>query len=840
MLAYGLFLARLNAEDGEVTLFNAREHIPRSFRLIRELVDFLTELEKDEYREIRWVVEEVLSIVNGLDLAAIREDLSFRQRKAISRDVRAADEEEHRLFERDPFIYFYEGYLKAYDPEMRKGRGVYYTPPPVVNFIIRAVDDVLKDTFGIADGLADHQRVTVLDFACGTGTFLLEVFQRIFENTGGADSGRGDLLVRDHILRNVFGFEYLIAPYTIAHLKLSQYLQDQGHPLKDDERLQILLTNTLEPVEPQTNLLLEAVSAEVEAAQRVKEQPILVITGNPPYSGHSKNKGAWISAAIEEYKFTWEKTPDGLEERKPLRERNSKWLHDDYVKFIRFAQMKMDGYSFVAIGPDGRPVEHTVPGVESGIVAVITNHSWLDNPTFRGMRQSLMRSFEQIYVLDLHGNSKKKERAPDGSKDENVFDIEQGVAISVFIKKPGIERAIWHGDLWGERLQKYRATAGGALVPSVNQSIAPKSPFYLFTFEDVAKREQYDELPSVRDIFDLSGTGIITKRDKLTIHFTRSQVWRVVNEFARTPDQELHRKFKLAADVRDWKASWAKNDLNESGPTESLIRQITYRPFDKRYTYYTGRSRGFLGWPVPRLVQHMKDGNIALLTARTNKSPQPDHFLVTTLPAETKAGESTIQSYNFCFMFLERMNCVERIFLPIFASSSMAATTITTHPRKFSVSFMPCCMHLLTGNGTRSFYASTFPAFLSPKRPRSSSACPPSVGGWCRPIWSGSSRGPASVPMPDRAATRSSGYATRRKSKASGSMPTSGSRTFLRRLGVLYRRLSGDRQIPEIPQGPHPEPGRINHIGAIADILAFTIGRMAEIDEAYGEAFPDA
>ncbi len=254
MLAYGLFLAKLNAEDGEVTLHNARQHIPGSFRLIRELVDFLTELEKDEYREIRWVVEEVLSIVNGLELAAIHEDLSFRQRKAIARNVRAADEEEHRLFERDPFIYFYEDYLKAYDPEMRKGRGVYYTPPPVVNFIIRAVDDILKDSFGIADGLADHQRVTVLDFACGTGTFLLEVFQRIFENTGGADSGRGDLLVRDHILRNIFGFEYLIAPYTIAHLKLSQYLQDQGHPLNDGERLQIFLTNTLEPVEPQANL----------------------------------------------------------------------------------------------------------------------------------------------------------------------------------------------------------------------------------------------------------------------------------------------------------------------------------------------------------------------------------------------------------------------------------------------------------------------------------------------------------------------------------------------------------------------------------------------------------
>ena len=373
MLAYGLFLARLNADTEQITLHNAREFVPGSFRLIRELVDFLTELEKPEYRDVRWVVEEVLSIVNGLKLAEIHEDLSFRQRRAISRKVRAADEEEHRLFERDPFIYFYEDYLRAYDKETSKSRGVYYTPPPVVNFIVRAVDDILKDSFGIAMGLADNKRVTVLDFACGTGTFLLEVFQKAFENIGGPDSGRADLIVREHFLKNIFGFEYLIAPYTIAHLKLSQYLKDQNHPLKAEERLQVFLTNTLEPIEPQKNLLLPAVTAEVEAAQAVKEKPILVITGNPPYSGHSKNKGAWISAAIDAYKQV-----DG----KPLGEKNSKWLQDDYVKFIRFAQLKMDA-------------------VDDGIVAIITNHSYLDNPTFRGMRQSLTRTFNQKYTFSI-------------------------------------------------------------------------------------------------------------------------------------------------------------------------------------------------------------------------------------------------------------------------------------------------------------------------------------------------------------------------------------------------------------------------------------------------------
>lgn len=222
MLAYGLFLAKLNASDDEIIrLDNVRRFIPGSFRLIRELVRFLEEMQETEYDEAKWVVDEILSIVNGLAIANIREDLSFRQRKAISRKIRAGDEEEHRLFERDPFIYFYEDFLRAYDKETRKARGVYYTPPPVVNFIVRAVDDILKNQFQIADGLADHKKVTVLDFAAGTGTFLLEVMQRIFDNIGGPETGKADAVVREHMLKNLYGFEYLIASYTIAHLKLS-------------------------------------------------------------------------------------------------------------------------------------------------------------------------------------------------------------------------------------------------------------------------------------------------------------------------------------------------------------------------------------------------------------------------------------------------------------------------------------------------------------------------------------------------------------------------------------------------------------------------------------------
>lgn len=314
-LAYGLFLARLNAKPTEtITLHNAKQFVPGSFRLIRELVAFLDELTTSKYRDIRWVVEEILSIVNGLDLAAIHEDLAFKNRKRGARDLKAKDEEEWRLFSRDPFVYFYEDYLAKYDAKLRKSRGVYYTPPPIVNFIVRAIDDILKEGFGIKRGLADHKRVTVLDFATGTGTFLVEVFEHIFE-TIGADSGQAPLIVRDHILKNIYGFEYLIAPYTIAHLKLSQYLEERGHKLKEGERLQVFLTNTLEPVEPQATWLLPALTEEVKAAQKVKDKPILVITGNPPTRGTQRTRGHGSRRRSRNTNTRWKRTPWGCLKR---------------------------------------------------------------------------------------------------------------------------------------------------------------------------------------------------------------------------------------------------------------------------------------------------------------------------------------------------------------------------------------------------------------------------------------------------------------------------------------------------------------------------------------------
>jgi len=522
MLGYGLFLARLNnGSSGPISLDNAKRYIPANFELIRELVDFLDELDREEYRQIRWLIEEILSIMNTLDLAALQEDLAFTKPQ---RRLFLQTEEERLLFAQDPYVYFYEIFFKAYDKHMRKGRGVYYTPPPVVNFIVRAVNDILKKTFGIKQGLADRRRVTVLDFATGTGTFLLEVLQQILAETS---EGLRDQVISEHALKNLYGFEYLIAPYTIAHLKLSQFLHELKYPLQPKERLQIYLTNTLEPIEPQQNWLLPALSKEVELAQGVKNRPILVITGNPPYSGHSLNKGEWITGLIETYKQV-----DG----RPLGEKNPKWLQDDYVKFIRFAQWKMER-------------------VEEGVVGIITNHSFLDNPTFRGMRRSLMGTFNQIYVLDLHGSSRKRETAPDGGKDENVFDIEQGVCISIMVRQPGLERKICHADLWGKRQGKYRACLEMEFDTTPWVEVRPRSPFYLFIPQDESLRAEYEKGWKVTDIFPVNSVGIVTADDKTFIGFNESELKKII----RSKFNEYDRTFNAP---------------------------ILYRPFDNRIIYY--------------------------------------------------------------------------------------------------------------------------------------------------------------------------------------------------------------------------------------------------------------
>lgn len=596
-LIYGLFIAKLNAAEKPVNLYNAKRYIPGNFELIRELVNFLDALENEAYRPIRWIVEEVLTIMNQLDLAALHKALSFGKSHPLRRGKSTQLPLEGGTgSDRDPYVYFYEDFLAAYDRKLRKSKGVYYTPPPVVSFIIRAIDDILTDVFGIRDGLADHHRVTVLDFATGTGTFLLEVLRIIFDKLP-SDSGKRDLIIREH-LNNIYGFEYLIAPYTIAHLKLTQFLKDQGYPFAAEDRLQVLLTNTLEPIDTQLEIdLLPALSEETHRAQAVKDKPILVITGNPPYSYVSKNNGDWISKKIKDYYKV-----DG----QSLGERNPKGLQDDYVKFIRFAQWKMER-------------------VDEGVVGIITNHSFLDNPTFRGMRQSLMNTFDHMYFLDLHGNAKKKEKTPDGGKDENVFDIEQGVAISLLIKKKGLEKKIFHSDAWGVREEKYRFCQEMGIEEVDWREINPIQPFYLFLYRDETLIHKYREGYSIKEIFSLSEEGVKTHRDHFVIDFEKKNLSKRIHDFSNlnVPTGEISQKYKLKS-TGSWSIENAREKLSKLLDLDDLIIPISYRPFDNRFVFFWDN---LIDRPRLEVMNHMKLDNTALNCVRRNRTISPTYFV---------------------------------------------------------------------------------------------------------------------------------------------------------------------------------------------------------------------
>lgn len=625
-LVYGLFLAKLNADTQIINLYNAKKYIPTSFELIRELVNFLDELDNEEYRETKWIVEEVLTIMNNLDMRAIHESLSFTKKQKDSDNFTI----------KDPYVYFYEDFLAAYDKKLREAKGVYYTPPPVVNFIVRAIDDILINTFKIKDGLADRSKVTVLDFATGTGTFLVEVLQQIFDKLP-KGSGKKDLLIKEHILKNLFGFEYLIAPYTIAHLKLSQFLKDNGYDLQAKERLQIFLTNTLDPIDIQKKIpFLPALTEESKQAQKIKDKPILVITGNPPYSGHSKNTGEWISDKIKDYYFI-----DG----KPLGEKNPKWLQDDYVKFIRFAQDKMDK-------------------VEQGIVGIITNHRFLTNPTFRGMRQSLMKTFDQIYFIDLHGSNKPKEYAPDGGKDENVFDIEQGVAISIFIKKKGLEKQIFHTDFWGTRLEKYQRSLEDNLKSIDWEEVKATAPFYLFMPQDEELKNEYHKLFSIDKIFKLSCVGIATSRDAFVVDFSTEELLKRLKDFIKPASQVeyLKEKYSLKENSK-FKINKSKEKLSrlKNEELEKLICDYHYRAFDIRKLIY---EDSLLERPRKEVMVNLQDKNIAIITNRQVKTDYYSHAFATQFINDLHILETAFANpYTFPLYILR--NGVEKVYFGV-------------------------------------------------------------------------------------------------------------------------------------------------------------------------------
>ena len=581
-ITYGLFAARTRAGEG----FNRRtafDNIPHTIGLLRDLFRFISLGDLTE--PLAWCVDDIAEVLAVADAPGIL-DRYYQEGKGS-----------------DPVVHFYETFLAHYDPDERERRGVYYTPEPVVGYIVRSLHGLLKTEFNQRDGLAS-EGVTLLDPAAGTMTFMARAAQlAVAEFEAKYGSGARKDFIRRHILRNFYAFELMMAPYAVGHLKMSFFLEELGHRLADDERVPFYLTNTLDTKELEHSRLpgLSALAEESRLAGEVKKQtPILLILGNPPYSGHSSNRGDWIRELIEDYKLV-----DG----KPLGEKNPKWLQDDYVKFLRFAQWKIE--------QAGR-----------GVVGMITNHSYLDNPTFRGMRQSLMRTFDAIYFLDLHGNALKRETCPDGSPDTNVFDIRQGVAIAFLVKRSdskmdgqdeqdGRQALVHHAERYGTRQSKYSWLDDHDRSSTQWRQLNPVSPFYLFVPRDAALEAQYLKFTSIPDVFPVNSVGVVTARDRLTIQWSDEGVWNNVVPFS-TMESELARDgWQLGKDAQDWKVAMAQKDLRDSGPDRERVVPILYRPFDVRYTYYTGRSQGFICRPRSKVMRHMLAGeNIALCIGR--------------------------------------------------------------------------------------------------------------------------------------------------------------------------------------------------------------------------------
>lgn len=592
-ITYGLFAARTRAENG-FTRRQAFDNIPPTIGILRDLFRFIS-LE-DLPRQMEWIVDDIAEVLAVADVQQIL----------------------HQRTGRDPIVHFYEPFLAEYDPKERERRGVYYTPEPVVSYIVKSLHQTLKDVFGRQDGFASTS-VRVLDPAAGTCTFPAEAARlAMAEFTKKYGAGAQEGLIRDHLLKHVYAFELMMAPYAVGHLKIGFLLEELGHRLAKDERFQLYLTNTLEMEELQQTALpgIASLAEESHRAGKVKQQtPILVIFGNPPYSVSSANKSTFIETEMVAYK-------------KAVRdERNLMPLSDDYVKFIRFAQWK---------------IEQT----GEGALGFITNHSYLDNPTFRGMRQSLIESFEQIYVLNLHGSSLKKERCPDGSKDENVFDIRQGVAIGLFIKKPGLKRKVCYAERWGLREAKHQWLEAHEIATTQWTTIRPKPRFYLFIPREEALLDQYHRYPRLTELFPINSTGVKTHRDHFVIEFDKDALIRRIRMFQdkNLPDDLIRQTFKLK-DNRDWKLSEKRKAIIADEDCEEKVTQILHRPFDVRLIFY---HKDAIDFGRPEVMRHMLAGeNLGLISARSNKSSKMDHFLCTRFIMETKCGESTTQSCLF-------------------------------------------------------------------------------------------------------------------------------------------------------------------------------------------------
>jgi predicted helicase len=510
-IAYGLFTAR-SFHDGSKPFSRhlAAYELPKSNPFLRSIYSQLAG--PDMEPSLVWAVDHLARILDRTDMPKVLAEFESKSGK------------------KDPVFYFYEDFLAHYDPDLKEARGVYYTPEPVVDYIVRSIDELLVTSFGLKTGFADRStiklddgseshRVIVLDPAAGTGTFLASVIDRIRETeTKQGRGGTWNAYVREHLIPRIFGFELLMAPYTVCHLKLGLILEKSGFKFKDNERVGVYLTNSLEESQVllESSPFLKALHDEGAAAGRIKSSsPVMVILGNPPYSGHSANSGEFLRCLLHGLDIVSGQDAesyfhiDGVS----IGERQPKWLNDDYVKFIRFSQWKIERNG-------------------SGILAFITNHNYLSAPTFRAMRASLLNTFDDIYVLDLHGSTKRRDKAEDGGVDQNVFDIQQGVAIVIFVKRSselsdGVNKVCYHG-LRGPRstivgsnaLGKYQWLDAHSVSNTVWQDIEPTAPYFLFVPRSKALAEEYQHGISLKSLFQNSGVGIVAGRDHFNFAFT--------------------------------------------------------------------------------------------------------------------------------------------------------------------------------------------------------------------------------------------------------------------------------------------------------------------------------
>ncbi|QNK85815.1 N-6 DNA methylase [Aliarcobacter cryaerophilus] len=601
-IAYGMFAARLH--DETMNTFTRQEAvflIPKSNPFLRGLFNYVSGAECDD--RIIWIIDSLAEIFLATDVKKLLD--GFSQKSGMN----------------DPIIHFYETFLSEYNPALRKSRGVWYTPQAVVNFIVRACDEVLKDEFALSDGLSDEtkikikvddinagytksgqkikkeievHKVQILDPATGTGTFLAETIKFIKKDFWG---GSWSSYVEEHLIPRLNGFELLMASYAMAHLKLDLLLLETGYkPSKEQKRFNIFLTNSLEEHHEQSgNLFASYLANESKEADRVKKDvPVMVVMGNPPYAVSSSNKNEWIQNLIADYK-------------KNLNERKIN-LDDDYIKFIRYGQ-------------------HYIEKNGEGILAYISNNSFIDGITHRQMRKSLLECFDKIYILDLHGNAKKKEVSPDGSKDENVFDIMQGVSINIFVKKKQKSKEladVYHYDLYGKRDFKYEFLSENNLK-SVNwEKLDYSEPNYFFVKKDFTDIKEYEKGFKVDELIREQSMGILTSRDNFVIDIRKDDLINRVRNFTdkTISDIEFQKIYKLSENYQ-----WKLSEQRKLSPDfeEKYIKEISYRPFDVRYIYYQDnivfRSR-------TKLMKHLFKENIAINLVRAGRNIDSSNYFL--------------------------------------------------------------------------------------------------------------------------------------------------------------------------------------------------------------------